>query len=137
MMVQILKLSEKTLVTLMIRQKMETFDEKALDHSVDPKLNDDQTLPVHNNVNDLRIVSHRIQSIIGSDHVSLGSPSTSVSIGEIEQQHVDNLSFSDFRKKIGKAFSNYFNENIKFNAVDQVWKIILSFESAKINYLTV
>jgi len=27
---------------------------------------------------------------------------------------------TDFRKKIGKAFSNYFNEIIKFNGVDQV-----------------
>ena len=83
---------------------------------MDPKLNDSD---------DLQVVSHRTQnlhkSIIGSEHVSLGSPSTVVSIGEIEQQH-DNPSFTNFRKKIGNAFSNYFNENIKFNAVDQVWE---------------
>ena len=57
---------------------------------------------------------------IGSEHISLGSPSPSISIAEIEQRHVDDLAFTDFRKKIGKAFSNYFNEHIKFNAVDQV-----------------
>jgi hypothetical protein len=96
----------------MIRQKIETFDEKAHWHQP----NDD----------DLQVVSHGTQnlrgSIIGSEHVSLGSPSALVSIGEIEQQHVDDRSFIDFRKKIGKAFSNYLNENIKFNAVDQVWE---------------
>jgi len=111
----------------MIRQKIEIFDENALDHSVDPNLNVDVQ------------VSHRTQksyrSIIGSEHVSLGSPSTSVSIGEIEQQHVDSPSFTNFRKKIGNAFSNYFNENIKFNAVDQVWENIS--DSSKINFLTV
>ena len=62
-------------------------------------------------------------------------PSPFFSIGEIELQHVDDRSFSDFHKKIGKAFSNYFNENIKFNVVDQVWKI--NFSSVKINYLIV
>jgi hypothetical protein len=111
----------------MIRQKIEIFDENALDHSVDPNLNDDVQ------------VSHRMQkshrSIIGSEHVSLGSPSTSISIGEIEQQHVDNPSFTNFRKKIGNAFSNYLNEHIKFNAVDQVWEN--NSDSGKIKFLTV
>jgi hypothetical protein len=91
----------------MIQGKIEAFDEKAHSESMDPILNED--------------VSHPTQkSIIGSEHVSLGSPSTVVSIGEIERQHADNPSFTNFRKKIGNAFSNYFNENIKFNAVDQV-----------------
>jgi len=97
----------------MIQQRIETFDEKAL--SVDPKLNDSD---------DLQAVSwtHQMRSIIGSEHVSLGSPSKLVSIGEIERQHADNPSFTNFRKKIGNAFSNYFNENIKFNTADQVWE---------------
>ena len=77
-------------------------------------------------VNDLQVISHQTQkmsqSIIGSEHVLLGSSSALVSIGEIEQQHVDNPSFTNFHKKIGKAFSNYFNEIIKFNAADQVWE---------------
>ena len=85
----------------MIQQKIEKFDANS---QVDSDLTQD--------------LKH--WSIIGSEHVSLGSPSTLVSIAEIEQQRVDNASFTDFRKMIGKAFSNYFNENIKFNALDQV-----------------
>ena len=96
-----MKLNEKTLVALMIQQKIEKFDANS---QVDSDLTQDL----------------KRRSIIGSEHVSLGSPSTLVSIAEIEQQHVDNASFTDFRKMIGKAFSNYFNENIKFNALDQV-----------------
>lgn len=84
----------------------------------DPKLDDDNLQVISHGTRNLR----QSRSIIGSEHVSLGSPSALVSIGEIEQQHVDDRSFIDFRKKIGKAFSNYFNENIKFNAVDQVWE---------------
>ena len=103
----------------MILQKIETFDEKA--QSVD--LNDNQARIY---VNDLQVISHQTQkmhqSIIGSEHVSLGSSSALVSIGKIEQQHVDNPSFTDFCKKIGKAFSNYFNKIIKFNVADQVWE---------------
>jgi hypothetical protein len=108
-MFQILKLSEKTLIALMIRRKIEAFDAKA--QSTD-------------NPVDIQVVARRTQnspqSIIGSEHVSLGSPSASVSIAEIEQRRVVDLTFTDFRKKIGKAFSNYFNESIKFNATDQV-----------------
>jgi hypothetical protein len=111
-----LKLNEKTLVALTIQRKIETFDAKA--HSMDliQALNED-----------LQVVSHQTQNlhkyITGSEHVSLGSPSTVVSIGDLERQYVDNPSFTNFRKKIGNAFSNYFNENIKFNAVDQVLEI--------------
>lgn len=107
-----MKLNEKTLVALMIQQKIEKFDDNLKANSqVDSDLTQDL----------------KRRSIIGSEHVSLGSPSTLVSIAEIEQQHVDNASFTDFRKKIGKAFSNYFNKNIKFNALDQVWENDFNF----------
>ena len=108
-MFQILKLSEKALVALTIRRKLEAFDEKA-----QSKLDSD-------NGQILQVVVRRTQTTnIGSEHISLGSPSPSISIAEIEQRRVDDLAFTNFRKKIGKAFSNYFNEHIKFNAVDQV-----------------
>jgi len=103
---QILKLSEKALIALTIYRKIEVFDEKARS-----MLDDDQNV---------QVATRRTQSTIGSEHVSLGSPSPSITIAEIEQRRVDDLSFTDFRKKIGKAFSNYFNEIIKFNGVDQV-----------------
>ena len=74
-------------------------------------LNDDQNI---------QVATRQTQSTIGSKHVSLGSPSPSITIAKIEQWHVDDLSFTNFRKKIRKAFSNYFNEIIKFNSVDQV-----------------
>jgi hypothetical protein len=81
----------------MIRQKIETFDEKAHGgHSVV----DDDNLQAISHVTSTRNL-HQSRSIIGSEHVSLGSPSALVSIGEIEQQHVDDCSFIDFRKKIG------------------------------------
>lgn len=68
----------------------------------------------------IQIPAPRTRFTIGSEHVSLGSPSPSVSIAEIEQRRVDDLAFTGFRKKIGKSFSGYFNEIIKFNAGDQV-----------------
>jgi len=104
-MFQILKLSEKTLIALVICRKIEAFDGKA-----QSKLDSD----------DGQIVVRQTKNTIGSEHISLGSPSPSISIAEIEKRHMDDFAFTDFCKKIGKAFSNYFNERIKFNAVDQV-----------------
>jgi hypothetical protein len=107
MMFQILKLSEKALIALTIHRKIETFDGKA-----QSKLDSD-------NGQIIQVVVRRTQNT-GSKHISLGSPSPSISIAEIEQWHMDDLTFTKFHKKIGKAFSNYFNEHIKFNAVNQV-----------------
>ncbi|KIM45701.1 hypothetical protein M413DRAFT_430427 [Hebeloma cylindrosporum] len=101
---QILKLSEKALIALMIRRKIEVFDEKAMEKA-DP-------------------------SVIGSDHVLLGAQSPSVSIAEVELRRMDDVVFTDFRKKIGKAFSNYFNENIRFSADEE----ITPYKMLKVNY---
>ena len=107
---QILKLSEKALIALMIHQKIEVFDGDLKAQST-LNSNDDQII---------QAVVRQTQNTIGSEHISLGSPSSSISIAKIEQRCMDDLAFTDFRKKIGKAFSNYFNEHIKFNVVDQV-----------------
>ena len=70
-MFQILKLSEKALIALTIHRKIEAFDEKA-----QSMLDDDQNI---------QVATRQTQSTIGSEHVSLGSPSPSITIAEIEQ----------------------------------------------------
>ena len=95
----------------MIRRKIEAFDERATDN-IDPS--DDQIVSISTPLVDTRPIN-------GSEHVSLGAPSPSVTIAGVEQRRVDDIVFMDFRKKIGKAFSNYFNENIRFNADDEVF----------------
>ena len=105
-----MKLSEKALIALMIRRKIEVFDDKA---KLDPS--SDQIVGVS-----MPPDAHNSTRLIGSEHVSLGAPSPSVTIAKVEQRRVDDVVFTDFRKKIGKAFSNYFNENIRFNVDDEV-----------------
>ena len=94
----------------MIHRKIEAFDERATDN-IDPS--DDQIVSISTPLVDTQLIN-------GSEHVSLGAPSPSVTIAGVEQWHVDDVVFMDFHKKIGKAFSNYFNENIRFNADDEV-----------------
>jgi len=99
----------------MVRRKLEAFDDKAkLDLPPGSDLGD-QIVSVS-----LPLDTRNSPRLIGSEHVSLGAPSPSVTIAEVEQRCVDNVVFTDFRKKIGKAFSNYFNENIRFNMDDEV-----------------
>ena len=119
-MFQILKLSENILVTLMIHWNIEIFDEKV--SSTDSNLNNDQIVQVGARWN-----QNSPLSTIGSEHVALSSPSPSVSIAKTEQRRMNDLAFTNFHKKIGKAFSNYFNENIRFNVVDQVIDTCFSF----------
>ena len=100
----------------MIRRKIETFDDKAKDL---PPVNGSDLGNDHNQIVSIS-QPHNSPQLIGSEHVSLGAPSPSVTIAEVEQWRVDNVVFMDFCKKIGKAFSNYFNENIRFNMDDEV-----------------
>src|SRR6266568_4308988 len=110
MIFQILKLSEKALIAFMIRWKIEVFDGNLKA----------QSLLDSNNDQIIYAVVGQTQNTIESKHISLGSPSSSISIAEIEQRCMDDLIFTNFHKKIGKAFSNYFNEHIKFNVISQV-----------------
>jgi hypothetical protein len=100
----------------MIHRKIVAFNDKAKSDS-DPSSDLDQIVSVS-----LPLDVHQLQStrLIGSEHVSLGAPSPSVTIAEVEQRRVDDEVFMDFCKKIGKAFSNYLNERISFNADDEV-----------------
>lgn len=60
------------------------------------------------------------RKIIGTDHVSLGSPCTPLSFSDLEQQQSGDIAFKDFRKKLGRFFTRYFGKTIRFKSNDEV-----------------
>jgi hypothetical protein len=96
----------------MIHQKIEAFNDQA---KLDPIGDNDQIVSML-----LPLDTRNSIQLIGSKHVSLGAPSPSVTIAEVEQWRVNDVVFMDLRKKISKAFSNYVNENVRFNVDDEV-----------------
>jgi len=96
----------------MIHRKIEAFNDQP---KLDPSGDNDQIVSMS-----LPLDTRNSTQLIGSEHVSFGAPSSPVTIAKVEQRRVDDVVFMDFRKKISKAFSNYFNENVRFNVDDEV-----------------
>ena len=52
--------------------------------------------------------------------ITVGSPLPSMTLADIERNHQDDIAWTGLRKKIGKAFTEYFSRRIAFNSNDEV-----------------
>ncbi|KIM38669.1 hypothetical protein M413DRAFT_42581, partial [Hebeloma cylindrosporum] len=100
---QLLKLNEADLAHHFIRAALDL-----LDASVAESLNKEST--------DLEPV----KQIIGTEHVSLGSPSPSMTIATLEATFSSDLAFKDFRKKLGRSLSNRLGSQVRLQQNHQV-----------------
>ena len=92
-------MNQSHLVATIIRTKLETLDE-AQDFSEE--------------------VDKKNSNIIGSQHVSLGSPTSKITLKVMEQRGAQDFAFQDFRKKLSKFFSKYFGDQIRLHEDENV-----------------
>lgn len=60
-------------------------------------------------------------TVIGTSHVSLGSPLPAMTLGELENQFSDDLAFRNLRKRLNKRSSSLFKcGTIRFESIQQV-----------------
>ncbi|KAF8971925.1 hypothetical protein BDZ97DRAFT_1901552 [Flammula alnicola] len=84
---QILRLDENSVVALMIRAEIDADAERAA-----AKTNESADLGPQDQL--------RMPNILGSDHISVGSPLSANSLAQTEADNAQDLAFRDFRKKI-------------------------------------
>src|SRR5882762_2414375 len=100
---QILRCNETDLVTMIIRSKIDQRDSLSKATS-----QEDET-------------QMKERTVIGSSHVSLGSPLPAMTLGELEIQFSDDLAFRDVRKRLNKRSSALFKLTtaIRFESIQQ------------------
>ncbi|EDQ99267.1 uncharacterized protein LACBIDRAFT_335192 [Laccaria bicolor S238N-H82] len=110
---QILEVNQSHLVATIIRTKLETLDE-AQDSNEEVVEKD----------------------IIGSKHVSLGSPTSKITLKDMEQRGAQDFAFQDFRKKLSKFFSKYFGHQIQLHEDENIHSIfqIFPYQYLRVNY---
>ena len=101
---KILQVNESQLVATIIRAKLETLDEahNALEQEESEKIN-----------------------LIGSQHISLGSPNPEIMLKEMEQQGIQDAAFREFRKKLAKFFSRFFGQQIRLRDDEKVSLLLI------------
>jgi hypothetical protein len=97
---QILKIDHDDLVAMMIREDLDYLDNLESAENME----DDKAL----------------HTITGTNHVSLGSPSSVLSISDVEVQHNMDTAFHNFRKKLSQYFSKFFGKVVKIGANEMV-----------------
>lgn len=60
------------------------------------------------------------RKIIGTTHVSLGSPCMPIAFSNLEDEHSADTAFKDFRKKIARFFTRFLGKSVRFGPGDQV-----------------
>jgi hypothetical protein len=92
-----------------IRSKIDQLDSKAASH-----LEDSET-------------QIKERTVIGTSHVSLGSPLPAMTLGELENQFSGDLAFRDLRKRLNKRSSSLFRLStaIRFESIQQVYVHLL------------
>ena len=61
------------------------------------------------------------RTVIGTSHVSLGSPLPAMTLDELEKQFSDDLAFHNLRKRLNKRSSSLFKcGTIRFESIQQV-----------------
>jgi hypothetical protein len=114
---QILRCNETDLVNMIIRTKIDQFDSKAASQEHETQINERRTVTVN---------------VIGTSHVSLGSPLPAMTLGELEIQFSDDSAFRNLRKRLNKRSSSLFKLStaIRFESIQQVYiHIILILKS--------
>jgi hypothetical protein len=93
---------------MIIRTKVDLLDSKAASQLED----DSETL---NRIKE--------RTVIGTSHVSLGSPLPAMTLGELENQFSGDLAFRDLRKRLNKRSSSLFRLStaIRFESIQQVY----------------
>jgi len=96
---QILRCNETELVTMIIRSKIDQLDSKAASQEGKAQMKE--------------------RILIGSPHVSLGSPLPAMTLGELEIQFSDDLAFHNLRKQLNKRSSSLFKLStaIRFESI--------------------
>lgn len=107
---QILRCNETDLVTMIIRTKIDQLDNKLEAAS--------------------QVAQIKERTVIGTSHVSLGSPLPAMTLGELEIQFSDDLAFRNLRKRLNKRSCSLFKLStaIRFESIQQVYiyKLILT-----------
>jgi hypothetical protein len=65
----------------------------------------------------------RQRTVIGTSHVSLGSPLPAMTLGELEIKFSDDLAFHNLRQRLNKRSSSLFKlgRAIRFESIQQVY----------------
>jgi hypothetical protein len=97
---QILRCNETDLVTMIIRTKIDQLDSKQEGET-----------------------RMKERTVIGTSHVSLGSPLPAMTLDELEKQFSDDLAFHNLRKRLNKRSSSLFKfgTTIRFESIQQVY----------------
>jgi hypothetical protein len=100
---QILRCNETDLVTMIIRTKINQLDSKAASQLEEGEIQQ--------------------RTVIGTSHVSLGSPLPAMTLGELEIKISDDLAFHNLRKRLNKRSSSLFKlgTGICFESIQQVY----------------
>jgi len=103
-------LNENDVVSTIIREGIKNLDDFIRISEEQP---DDHSLDVH----------HHHQNVIGTDHVSLGSPQAARTLQYVETEFFgmgNKRAFKDFRKELSKALSMICNKLVRLKATDEV-----------------
>jgi hypothetical protein len=95
---------------MIIRTKVDLLDSKAAS-----QLEDDSETRI------------KERTVIGTSHVSLGSPLPAMTLGELENQFSGDSAFRDLRKRLNKRSSSLFRLStaIRFESIQQVYVNLL------------
>ncbi|KAF8812136.1 hypothetical protein BYT27DRAFT_7221243 [Phlegmacium glaucopus] len=109
---QILRCNETDLIAMIIRTKIDQLDSKEAAS---------------------REETQKEQTVIGTLHVSLGSPLPRMTLDELEQLFSGDSAFHDLRKRLNKRSSSLFRELIRFERVQQ----IIPYQLLRVSYQSV